>query len=121
MRSHCRLNVWLNRGQGPAEAYPSDLKVEAFDAHTVRFTLSAPFAPFLYTLANDGASIINPAVLSKYSDDEGKGWLAENSAGSGPYQVQRWQKGQQVVLIPSLSVPEKRSGSDERRGKRLCV
>ncbi|MBG6241457.1 MAG: ABC transporter substrate-binding protein [Candidatus Symbiopectobacterium sp. Dall1.0] len=91
----------LKIGQGPAEAYPSDLKVEALDAHTVRFTLSAPFAPFLYTLANDGASIINPAVLSKHSDDEGKGWLAENTAGSGPYQVQRWQKGQQVVLVPN--------------------
>jgi ABC-type transport system substrate-binding protein len=33
------------------------------DEHTVKFTLSQPFAPFLYTLANDGASIINPAVL----------------------------------------------------------
>ena len=91
----------LKIGQGPAEAYPSDLKVEAVDAHTVRFTLSAPFAPFLYTLANDGASIINPAVLSKNGADEGKGWLAENTAGSGPYQVQRWQKGQQVVLVPN--------------------
>lgn len=78
----------LKIGQGPAEAYPSDLKVEAVDAHTVRFTLSAPFAPFLYTLANDGASIINPAVLSTHSADEGKGWLAENTAGSGPYMVQ---------------------------------
>lgn len=91
----------LKIGQGPAEAYPSDLKVEAVDAHTVRFTLSVPFAPFLYTLANDGASIINPAVLSKHSADDGKGWLAENTAGSGHYQVQRWQKGQQVVLVPN--------------------
>ncbi|MGL9750273.1 MAG: ABC transporter substrate-binding protein [Symbiopectobacterium sp.] len=59
----------LKIGQGSAEAYPSDLKVEAVDAHTVRFTLSAPFAP----LANDGASIINPALLSKHRADEGKG------------------------------------------------
>ncbi len=53
----------LKIGQGPAEAFPKDLKVEAIDNNTVKFTLSQPFAPFLYTLANDGASIINPAVL----------------------------------------------------------
>jgi ABC-type transport system substrate-binding protein len=37
--------------------------LDAVDEHTVKFTFSQPFAPFLYTLANDGASIINPAVL----------------------------------------------------------
>ncbi|MGN8212644.1 ABC transporter substrate-binding protein, partial [Escherichia coli] len=42
--------------------FPKDLKIDAPDEHTVKFTLSQPFAPFLYTLANDGASIINPAV-----------------------------------------------------------
>lgn len=52
----------LKIGQGPAEAFPKDLKVEAIDNTTVKFTLSQPFAPFLYTLANDGASIINPAI-----------------------------------------------------------
>ena len=44
----------LKIGQGPAEAFPKDLKIDAPDEHTVKFTLSQPFAPFLYTLANDG-------------------------------------------------------------------
>ncbi|MGM1297849.1 ABC transporter substrate-binding protein, partial [Enterobacter hormaechei] len=52
----------LKINQGPSEAFPKDLKVDAVDEHTVKFTLSQPFAPFLYTLANDGASIVNPAV-----------------------------------------------------------
>lgn len=87
--------------QGPSEAFPAGLRVEAIDPHTVRFTLADPFAPFLYTLANDGASIINPAVLKAHTADDARGYLAEHTAGSGAYMLQRWQKGQQLVLIPN--------------------
>lgn len=73
----------LKIGQGPAEAFPKDLKIDAPDEHTVKFTLSQPFAPFLYTLANDGASIINPAVLKEHAADDARGFLAQNTAGSG--------------------------------------
>lgn len=87
--------------QGPSEAFPKDIRVEALDAYSVRFTLSTPFAPFLYTLANDGAAIINPAVLAQHAGDDARGWLAEHTAGSGPFMLQRWQKGQQLVLVPN--------------------
>ncbi|EMA4787321.1 ABC transporter substrate-binding protein [Shigella sonnei] len=40
----------LKIGQGPAEAFPKDLKIDTPDEHTVKFTLSQPFAPFLYTV-----------------------------------------------------------------------
>ncbi|WP_370541639.1 ABC transporter substrate-binding protein [Brenneria sp. L3-3C-1] len=91
----------LKIGQGPSEAYPKDLNVEVVDPYTVRFTLSTPFAPFLYTLANAGAAIVNPAVMKEHGGDDARGWLAENTAGSGPYLLQRWQKGQQLVLVPN--------------------
>ncbi|ADU71434.1 ABC transporter substrate-binding protein [Pantoea sp. At-9b] len=87
--------------QGPAEAYPADLKIDVVDPHTVKFTLSQPFAPFLYTLANDGASIINPAVLQAHAADDARGYLAEHTAGSGPFMLKSWQKGQQLVLVPN--------------------
>lgn len=87
--------------QGPAEAYPADLKIDVVDPHTVTFTLSQPFAPFLYTLANDGASIINPAVLKAHPDDDARAYLAEHTAGSGPFMLKSWQKGQQLVLVPN--------------------
>ncbi|GLR08343.1 peptide ABC transporter substrate-binding protein [Mixta theicola] len=87
--------------QGPSEAFPKDIKVEALDANSVRFTLSTPFAPFLYTLANDGAAILNPAVLAQHATDDARGWLAEHTAGSGPFMLQRWQKGQQLLLVPN--------------------
>ncbi|PPW38027.1 ABC transporter substrate-binding protein [Escherichia coli] len=83
----------LKIGQGPAEAFPKDLKIDAPDEHTVKFTLSQPFAPFLYTLANDGASIINPAVLKEHAADDARGFLAQNTAGSGPFMLKSWQKG----------------------------
>ena len=91
----------LKIGQGPAEAFPKDLKIDAPDEHTVKFTLSQPFAPFLYTLANDGASIINPAVLKEHAADDARGFLAQNTAGSGPFMLKSWQKGQQLVLVPN--------------------
>ena len=91
----------LKLGQGPSEAFPKDLKIDAVDDHTVKFTLSQPFAPFLYTLANDGASIINPAVLKANAADDARGFLAQNTAGSGPFMLKSWQKGQQLILIPN--------------------
>lgn len=91
----------LKISQGPAEAFSKDLKVEAVDTHTVKFTLSQPFAPFLYTLANDGASIINPAVLKANAADDARGYLAQHTAGSGPFMLKSWQKGQQLILVPN--------------------
>lgn len=91
----------LKLGQGPSEAFPKDLKIDAVDDHTVKFTLSQPFAPFLYTLANDGASIINPAVLKANAADDARGFLAQNTSGSGPFMLKSWQKGQQLVLVPN--------------------
>lgn len=85
----------LEKKQGPSEAFPADMKVEAVDDATVRFTLQNPYAPFLYTLANNGASIINPKALER---DDADTWLASNTAGSGPYQLVSWQKGQSLVL-----------------------
>ncbi|MDR3432121.1 MAG: ABC transporter substrate-binding protein [Rouxiella aceris] len=87
--------------QGPSEAFPKDMQVTVVDPLTVRFTLKTPFAPFLYTLANDGAGIVNPAIAKANPEDEGKAWLASHTAGSGPYKLERWQKGQQLVLVPN--------------------
>ncbi|CAI2115446.1 ABC transporter substrate-binding protein [Serratia ficaria] len=103
-------------GQGPSEAFPKDLQVEAVDPLTVKFTLKTPFAPFLYTLANDGAGIVNPAIAKANPADEGKAWLANHTAGSGPYRLDRWQKGQQLVLVPNPHY-----GGDKPAFKRVTV
>ncbi len=87
--------------QGPSEAFPKDMQVTVVDPMTVRFTLKTPFAPFLYTLANDGAGIVNPAIAKGNPADGGKAWLSSHTAGSGPYKLERWDKGQQLVLVPN--------------------
>jgi len=89
-------------GEGPADAFPTLAKVEAVDDYTVRFTLSEPFAPFLLTLANNGAGIVNPRLAEReVNGDLGRGYLAEHTMGSGPYQLERWDKDQQLRLVPN--------------------
>lgn len=89
----------LKVNKGPAENFPTLDKVEVVDDNTVKFILKAQFAPFLSTLAHNGASIINPKVMEKEKNgDLAQAFLAENAAGSGPYKVVEWQKGQYVKL-----------------------
>lgn len=40
-------------------------------------------------------------MLKANAADDARGWLAEHTAGSGAYMLQRWQKGQQLVLVPN--------------------
>ncbi len=92
----------MKLGQGPSEAFPTDMKVSVLDPMTVRFTLTKVFAPFLYTLANNGAGIVNPDVLKKAdAGEDAKTYLARNTAGSGAYRLASWQKSQSLVLEPN--------------------
>ena len=85
--------------QGPSGAFPEDMVVEVIDPQTVRFTLKTPFAPFLFTLAHNGASIVNPLVANKGA--EANAWLSSHTAGSGPYRLSNWQKGQSLTMEPN--------------------
>ncbi|MBB6486188.1 ABC transporter substrate-binding protein [Rhizobium lusitanum] len=84
---------------GPSDAFPVLKEVEVVDPQTVKFHLTAPFAPFISTLAVAGAAIINPKVMAHEKDgDLAKGWLAEHTAGSGPYRISSWERNQSVFL-----------------------
>jgi len=73
--------------------------VDAVAPHEVRFTLRTPVPFFLEVLAVPTASIVNPDVLSQANGpDLGSRWLSTHTAGSGPYRVARFEKGQQVTL-----------------------
>ena len=88
--------------QGPSEAFPANTTVTVTGPMSVRFQLATAYTPFLYTLANNGAGIVNPKVEAKVRDgDAAKGWLAVNTAGSGPYRLANWEKGQALVLEPN--------------------
>ncbi|HEY0212461.1 MAG TPA: ABC transporter substrate-binding protein [Paenirhodobacter sp.] len=92
----------MKLAQGPSEAFPAGLTTEVVDPLTVRFTLPDAFAPFLYTLANSGAGIVNPAVMAHEKDgDLGQGWLSANTAGSGAFMLASWDKGQSLKMLPN--------------------
>ena len=105
------FNRLLAIGEGPADAFPTLAPSRRVDDYTVRFTLSEPFAPFLLTLANNGAGHHQPAPgRVRPGRLPGRAYLAEHTMGSGPFQLQRWDKDQQIVLgaQPPLRWPSSR-------------
>lgn len=92
----------LEIAKGPNEDFPAIGSTEALDAHTVRFHLAYPFAPFLASLASCAGDVVDPAVMTHAVDgDFGQGYLSTHSLGSGPYRVASVEKGQQIVLEPN--------------------
>ena len=91
-----------NLAAGPGEMFPTVKEVVVVDPQTVRFDLSAPFAPFLSALATSAGSIINPKAEEHAVDGDGaKAWLAEHSAGSGAFKIASWERNQQITLDPN--------------------
>lgn len=89
--------------KGPAWIYTQDLdlnSVKVIDDYTVQITLTHAYAPFLYTIAYVGGSIMNSTlVMSHETDgDMGQAWLQSHDAGSGPYVMSQWVPNVQVVL-----------------------
>jgi peptide/nickel transport system substrate-binding protein len=79
-------------GQGNAYLFGTVEKAEAVDARTVKFTLSAPYAPFVAALTR--LPILDKAlVMQNLGEGEGEmrdwgqAWLSANSAGSGAYKI----------------------------------
>lgn len=67
-------------------------EARATDDFTVEVELNKPFNAFLYTLA-----VIGIVPEHAYSDSYG-----EKPIGSGRYMLERWDKGQQVILAANL-------------------
>jgi peptide/nickel transport system substrate-binding protein len=68
----------------------------------VRFTIAHPWPPFLSTLAiAKGPFVVSPSAVQKNAkgDDLGQEFLRGNAVGTGPYRLQSWEPGQQVVLV----------------------
>lgn len=68
--------------------------VEVVDPYTVIWHLSTPFNKFLYRMA--GFVIVSPAAVQEYREG-----FVDQPVGTGPYKFDRWDKGEQVVLVPN--------------------
>lgn len=67
--------------------------VEALDAQTVKFTLNAPYAPFLSNLAYPTGLIVSPDAVAQHGADFGR-----NPVGTGPYKFAEWRSNEAVVV-----------------------
>ncbi len=85
--------------KGPSDYFKPVASVTAPDEETVIFKLKQPFAPFLYTLAVNGSSIVNPKVMEhEKNGDMGSDYLATHTMGSGAYELTAFNPGQDVKL-----------------------
>jgi len=93
------LDRTMKLNQGPAGNLPSLKSVTVVDPLTLRFEQTSAFGPFMSTLATFGASVINPKAMAHEKDgDMAKGWLADHTAGSGPYRISSWERNQSIIL-----------------------
>ena len=76
--------------------------IEVVDGRHVRLTVVEGFSPVLVlnTLSAGIASVVDKELVLAHEKDGdlGNGWLRANSAGSGPFRLNRWKAGEAVVL-----------------------
>ncbi|HLU36698.1 MAG TPA: ABC transporter substrate-binding protein [Thermomicrobiales bacterium] len=89
------FNRMLSRNKGNAWMFAAVMDQESaqvVDEQTLEVNLINPFAPFDLILPY--MLIANPAIVDEHAgDDEGESWLLENAAGSGPYEITRFEPG----------------------------
>jgi peptide/nickel transport system substrate-binding protein len=80
--------------------YLTGKNVTASAPRTVRITLTAPAPAFLTALTGHASSILDSKVVQSHEsgDDLARPWLAENTAGSGPYVLSRWAKDSNLLM-----------------------
>jgi peptide/nickel transport system substrate-binding protein len=93
----------LSINQGPAFLFEGILEpgnIEAVDDHTVVFTLTDTFSPFLATMP--AVFIVNAdLVRENEGDDQAQEYLATNVASAGPYTLESWERGSRMTLVRS--------------------
>ncbi len=78
--------------------------VDAPDEQTVVVTFEAPNSAFLNVVSAPYMAVVNSAVAQENGattsadDDEAEGWFLENSAGSGPFVLESYSEGDELVL-----------------------
>ena len=68
-------------------------EVEVVDPLTVKFSLNAPYAPFLSNLAYPTGLIVSPAAVEASGADFGR-----NPVGTGPFKFAEWRSNEAVVV-----------------------
>ena len=94
----------LKMNQPPSWILSQSLNLESvkvIDNLTVEFHLTQPYAAFLATMATVTAAIVNPNVVEAHGgvvENAVNTWMDSNAAGSGPFVLQEWIKGDHLTL-----------------------
>jgi peptide/nickel transport system substrate-binding protein len=92
----------LKIGLGVAQALDGLDRVEPRARYVARFVMRKPSPIFPLILALAPMSVLNPTVLRhEESGDLARAWLSENTAGSGPYRITSWLRGERMILGPN--------------------
>ncbi|WP_146341293.1 ABC transporter substrate-binding protein [Nesterenkonia sp. NBAIMH1] len=88
----------LDVDAGPAYM-AAGVDVQAEDEYTVTMVLEEPNSAFLDYLASPyGPRMISPEVIEEHDEDNAEGYIAENSAGTGPYTLAEASVGDGYTL-----------------------
>lgn len=68
---------------------------ETVDEYTVAFTFNQPDASALYALSQPNTSIISPTAYEEMGMDA----FSIDPVGSGPYMLENWEPGVEVVMV----------------------
>lgn len=67
---------------------------DVIDQYTVRVNTKEPYALLLNTLAHGSGAIVSPTAIKKNGDDS----MGQHPVGAGPYMLDSFNPGQEVVL-----------------------
>jgi len=85
----------IDLGKGAAFIWDPVDEISVKDEYTVEFKLKYPAPLDLIAASSYGAFIMSPEAVKSNPDD----WLSQgNEAGTGPYKLESYQMGQEVVL-----------------------
>jgi ABC-type transport system substrate-binding protein len=68
-------------------------RIDAVDAHTLYFKFKKPFADFMATFTDTVTSVVDPAGLERYGDNDNRA-----ATGSGPYKIEKYDAGNVLTL-----------------------
>jgi peptide/nickel transport system substrate-binding protein len=78
-------------GSGLRAKIESVESIEVIDDYTIKFTLSEPYSPFILAMTF--------GILPKeYAEEVGDEELGRNPIGAGPFKMEDWDAGNQIVL-----------------------
>jgi peptide/nickel transport system substrate-binding protein len=86
-------------------------RCEIVDARTIDLVMNDPAAPLLNILCAPSFGITEKKLVMQHGGsmaadaketDKATDWLNQNSAGTGPYRLVRWERNQQIQLVRNL-------------------